>query len=292
MYIIDMIDVNSKILWLADYDLSEAPGGAQRSDKIIIDQGKLLGYQILKVTSSTIPSELDLSKYDVVISSNIHALSVKKKNLIEELSQHKYHVRLEHDSNEYLTQEDRVKLFGNCQKTIFLSDFHYEFFKHYYGDIFKNVVVIYDPINTEIFKNHNNEREDKILYSGYLHPLKGAYEFFEFALNNPDKKFVVAGWPSNLTINHLLSTVKNIENLGLIDYDNMHIIYNKYKHLFYVPNLNEPFCRSVAEAVLCGMLLFTNNEQRIGCVGEIRKQGIENFANSCSKAAIQFWETA
>jgi len=29
-------------------DLDVAPGGAQRSDKIIIDQGKLLGYNIFK----------------------------------------------------------------------------------------------------------------------------------------------------------------------------------------------------------------------------------------------------
>jgi hypothetical protein len=31
-----MQDVNKKILWLADFDLDQAAGGAQRSDKILI----------------------------------------------------------------------------------------------------------------------------------------------------------------------------------------------------------------------------------------------------------------
>ena len=70
-----MLDVNSKILWLADYNLTEAPGGAQRSDKMIIDQGRLLGYNILKVTHNEINDKLDIDSFDVVISSNIHALS-------------------------------------------------------------------------------------------------------------------------------------------------------------------------------------------------------------------------
>ena len=37
-----MDNVNKKILWLADHDLDQAPGGAQRSDSIIISQGTLV----------------------------------------------------------------------------------------------------------------------------------------------------------------------------------------------------------------------------------------------------------
>ena len=44
-----MLSVNNKILWLADFDLDMSMGGAQRSDKILIDQGKLLGYNIVKL---------------------------------------------------------------------------------------------------------------------------------------------------------------------------------------------------------------------------------------------------
>lgn len=285
-----MLNVNSKILWLADYNLNEAPGGAQRSDQMIIDQGKLLGYNILKVVASTISDDLNVHDFDVVISSNIHALTIKRKDLIDNISNHKCHIRIEHDSNEYLSKEDRVKLFGNCHKTIFLTDFHLNFFKECYGNIFKNVEIIYDPIDFHKFKDLKNEREDKILYAGYIHPLKGAYEFFDFVLQNKHYKFVVAGWPSNNVLNHLLTSISNIEYLGLINHNDMPYIYNKYKCMFYTPNLNEPFCRSVAEAVLCGMQILTNSPNKIGCLTEINKHGINNFREKCSKAALKFWE--
>lgn len=285
-----MLNVNNKILWLADYNLDEAPGGAQRSDEMIIQQGKRLGYNIKKVTHSCIEENLNLNDFDVIVSSNIHALTIKNKNLIEDISKHKYHIRLEHDSNEYLSQEDRIKLFSNCQKTIFLSAFHYQFFNRFYGDIFKNIEIVYDPIDTNYFSNKNNERENKILYAGYLHPLKGAYEFFEYVLNYPDKQFVIAGWPSNSIIFHLCKTIKNVEFLGIIDYEKMPDIYNRYKYLFYNPNLNEPFCRSVAEAVLCGLQIITNKAENIGCLSELKKNGIKDFKDKCNNAAFKFWQ--
>jgi len=284
-----MLNVNNKILWLADYNLNEAPGGAQRSDQIIIDQGRLLGYNILKIVSSNLQEDLNIHDYDVVISSNIHALTIKKKDLIDQISTHKCHIRLEHDSNDYLSQEDRIKLFGNCHKTIFLTDFHYSFFKDYYGDIFKNVEIVYDPIDFHNFRDMKNDREDKILFAGYMHPLKGAYEFFDFALQNKDQKFVVAGWPSNHVVNHLLTSLSNVEYLGLAEHDKMPAIYNKYKYMFYTPNLNEPFCRSVAEAVLCGMQILTNSSDRIGCLTEIKKNKIEKFRKKCNEASLDFW---
>ena len=285
-----MLDVNKKILWLADYDLDVAPGGAQRSDKIIIDQGKLLGFNILKLNHKTYNSSVNINDYDVIITSNLSELVFKNHDLIDKISKHKYHVRLEHDSNEYLKQEDRIKLFGSCVKSIFLSDFHISFFRQRYGDIFKNVEIIYDPIDFHNFRDLKIAREDKILYAGYMHPLKGSFEFFDFVLTNPNQKFIIAGWTDNNILNHLCNSVSNVEYLGLIKYEQMPEIYNKYKYMFYNPNLNEPFCRSVAEAILCGMLILTSQENRIGCINEISKIGIEKFKEECSKACLKFWQ--
>lgn len=285
-----MLNVNKKILWLADFDLESAPGGAQRSDKIIIDQGKLLGYNILKLNSETYNPSVNIYNYDVVITSNICSLYYKYPNLINEIANHKYHVRLEHDSNEYLKQEDRIKLFGSCVKTIFLSNFHISFFRQMYGDIFKNIEIVYDPIDCNTFTNLNKAREEKILYAGYMHPLKGTFEFFDFVLRNPTKQFAIAGWTDNHILNHLCNTIPNVEYLGLANYEQMPVIYNKYKYMYYNPNLNEPFCRSVAEAIICGMLILTSKENQIGCINEIHANGIENFKEQCSKAALKFWQ--
>ena len=42
--------------------------------------------------------------------------------------------------------------------------------------------------------------------------LKGTYDFFSFALLNPDKKFVLAGWTDDPVLYHLSNTVPNVES--------------------------------------------------------------------------------
>jgi glycosyltransferase involved in cell wall biosynthesis len=284
-----MLNVNSKILWLSDFDLDEAVGGAQRSDTILIKKGNELGLGIHKVNYHTFNKAINIHDYDCVISSNLCAISQLQPWILDELSKHKYHVRIEHDSNEYLSQENRKKLFFNCKKTFFLTNYHYSFFKELYGDIFSNVEIVPDPIDSTVFCDKGQKREDKILYVGYMHPQKGSGNFFEHVLRNPDKKFALAGWSDYYTYNFLAEKIPNIEYLGLVEYESMPNVYNKYKSLYYEPNLREPFCRSVAEAILCGMLIATSKENQIGCIHDIAKYGINKFKENCNSAPTIFW---
>ena len=284
-----MDNVNQKILWLADFDLDKAPGGAQRSDKLIIDKGKLLGFNILKLNHETFGEHVNIHNYDVLVTSNVCAVLQKYPWVLDEITKHNYHVRIEHDSNDYLNQEERIKLFSFCEKTFFLTDYHFWFFKQLYGDIFQNVEIVPDPIEIDKFYDYSQEREDKILYVGYMHPLKGTSSFFELALRNPDNKYVIAGWSDHQTYNFLSSNVPNIECLGLIKYEQMPQVYNKYKTLYYEPNLREPFCRSVAEAITCGMSILTSKQSQIGCIHDIEKYGTEKFKDNCKNASVDFW---
>jgi len=283
------MDVNSKALWISDFELSQAPGGAQRSDDILIKKGRELGFDITKTNIDLFDQSTDIHSYDCVISSNVCGISQKNPWIFYELSKHKNHIRVEHDSNEYASQENRALLFSNCKKTFFLTDYHYAFFKYLYGEIFKNVEIVPDPIESDKFHDHKADREDKILYVGYMHPQKGTSNFFEYALRNPDKKFVLAGWSDYQTYNFLAQSIPNIENLGIINYEDMPKVYNKYKTLYYEPALREPFCRSVAEAILCGMIIATSKQDQIGCVHDIGKYGIDKFRKNCDSAAVDFW---
>ena len=287
-----MDNVNQKILWLADFDLDKAPGGAQRSDKLIIDKGKLLGFNILKLNHETFGEHVNIHDYDILVTSNVCAVLQKFPWVLDEITKHKYHVRIEHDSNDYLSQENRVKLFSFCKKTFFLTDYHFNFFQQLYGNIFKNVEIVPDPIEIDKFYDYNQEREDKILYVGYMHPLKGTSNFFELALRNPYKKYAVAGWSDYQTYNFLSVNIPNIEYLGLVEYEQMPKIYNKYKYLYYEPNLREPFCRSVAEAITCGTLIMTSSQSKIGCLHDTEKYGIEKFKDNCKNASVDFWNKA
>ena len=285
-----MLEVNKKVLWISDFDLDTAPGGAQISDFFIIEKAKLLGISIKKTNKDNILDIENFDAFDMIVTSNVTVILYENPHLLDNISSHKNHVRLEHDSNEHISLEQREKLFSNCSKTIFLSEYQHSFFKGLYGDIFKNVEIIYDPINSKKFKDEGLEREDKILFAGYMHELKGVDHFFEYVLDNPDKDFVIAGFTSSKIYHILAQKIKNIEYLGKVNHDKMPEIFNKYKAMFYSPLVREPFCRSVAEAVLCGMDILTDRQDKIGSLQEIKKVGIEEFRDKCNNAAKTFWE--
>ena len=95
-----MDNVNQKILWLSDFDLDKAPGGAQRSDKLIIDKGKLLGFNILKLNHETFGEHVNIHDYDILVTSNVCAVLQKFPWVLDEITKHQHHVRIEHDSND------------------------------------------------------------------------------------------------------------------------------------------------------------------------------------------------
>ena len=281
----------SNILWLADYTLEEAPGGAQRSDSIIVKKGRELGHDISHVTHEKVRFVSNFNDYDVLISSNIQYILNENKDVLGKIADHKNHIRLEHDLNEYLSQQDRIKLFSNCRKTIFLTEFHHKIFLSRYGDIFYNVAIVPDPIDTDVFRDLGQERSDSILYVGYQHEKKGTNNFFELALTHPEKEFVIAGWSSHRIYQFLANRVPNVKNLGVVAYEDMPTLYNKYKTMYYDPNLQEPFCMSVAEAICCGMKIFTTKQNDIGCIHDIYKFGFEEFKKRLKNADKMFWET-
>ena len=142
------------ILFVSDFSLNHNRGGAQRSNDLIINTGVDLGHNITPFNVDSDPKLLD-QQYEIVISSNLELLS--KQPVFPSVFNHilttDRHIRLEHDANRYLTIEHRKSLFGNCAKTFFLSQFHHSKFIEMYGDIFINVEIVPDPIDTNIFYN-------------------------------------------------------------------------------------------------------------------------------------------
>lgn len=274
------------ILFISDFNIKQNRGGAQRSNEIFIQYGKSIGHNI---TEYNYDSSIDLlmNKYDILISSNLEYIVHLNPNVINVIANHPYHVRLEHDMNRYLTQEQRRILFGGCYKTVFLTEYHHKLFLENYGDIFSNVIYISDPIDTSLFYDRKTPRENKILYVGFMHELKGSFDFFRYVAGAPQLKFVIAGWGEPI-FHHLASTLPNVEFLGELSHVDMPLLLNKYSHFMYLPRIEEPFCRSVAEALLCGMLLNVND--KIGCLHELKRLGEEAFRKACLEAHKQFWD--
>lgn len=276
-----------RVLLISDYCLTHTPGGAQRSNEIIMEEGRRRGHSISEYNYDSDQKMLG-HPYEVVISSNLETISRTSPAIIPWIISQQNHVRLEHDANRYLPSEIRRNLFASCKKTFFLSNFHHSQFVKDYGDYFVNVEIVPDPIDLETFKDFKQNREDKILYVGFMHPFKGTDDFFSYALENPDLSFVVAGWANEERYMRNCQTFSNIEMLGKAAYEEMPNLYNRYATLFYKPSKYEPFCRSVAEALFCGIKVQSNN--LVGSLHFLEEVGHDEFVSQCNRAPETFWE--
>jgi hypothetical protein len=276
-----------KVLWIADYGLHHSIGGAQRSDNFLTEEGQNRGHSISFLYHDSDRHVLD-NEYDVVVSANLEAL-FKDSRVFDYLTDHPRHVRVEHDSNSYLPSRMRQDLFGSTQIAFFLCDYHHEQFRDMYDidNYLKKVVYCYDYIDPKQFYDHQKPRENSTLYVGFLHVLKGTMNFFDEVLQNPDKKYVIAGWGSP-HLERVARSFKNLEWLGKVDYEDMPKLYNKYQKLYYHPEKFEPFCRSVGEAILCGMDLDVSDN--IGAKHILDEVGKEAMSQGCAEAPKVFWD--
>lgn len=276
-----------RVLFISDFTLEHSIGGAQVSNKLIIDKGRELGLNIKEHHYESSITDF-FSSYDLVINSNLALISHISPEKMSLIAKFPNYVRLEHDSCNYLSSEGREDLFKNSKSNFFLSRYHYQFFTEMYGNYFKNVEIVYDPIDTSIFKKSQDEKIYDVVYCGYLHELKGVHNLISFAKQNPNRKVSIFGW-GDRDYTPLFDKVENIEFLGHKPHEEMAKIFQQSKALFHYPIVNEPFCRMVAEALLCGVEEVIGDKERIGAYLEFQEVGYDNFKNGCENAAENFW---
>ncbi len=277
------------VLFISDFNLEHNSGGAQVSNDAIIRAGRERGLSITEFNHDTSSLKL-MYRYDLLISSNLEVLSHRSDYIFDRIINHPNHIRLEHDSCSYLPADKRRKLFSSTKKNFFLSQFHLDFFKEAYGDYFENVEINFDPIDTKIFyPSSNKKRKYDIVYCGFLHELKGAYNLIHTAVFNPQRKFDVFGWSDNERLIKELQQYPNIELHQPVPLNEVGEIYRNAKFIFHDPVVNEPFCRMVGEALICGCELMGNGD-KIGSYQEFYKLGSDEFRAQTEKAQHTFWD--
>ena len=278
-----------KVLFVSDFTLEQNKGGAQVSNSFIINKGRELGHEIDEHSHNS--SIVDfLTSYDLVIASNLEAISKMHPAKLGFILGSSNLNRLEHDSCSYLSREDRELLFTKSKKNFFLSNYHYSFFKEIYGDYFKNVEIVYDHIDTTIFNKEKKEKIYDVVYCGYLHPLKGLNNLINFARNNPDRKVDVFGW-SDTNPSVLFEKDSNITFKGTYEHEKMASVFQQCNAVFHSPVVREPFCRMIGEALLCGVEEIIGDNEKIGAYTEFKKVGYDKFKEGCETAAETFWES-
>jgi glycosyltransferase involved in cell wall biosynthesis len=276
-----------KVLFISDFCLEQNSGGAQVSNDLIIKKGIEYGHEITLHNYTSSPINF-IHSYDLVISSNLQAINITSNYVLDYIINHPNHIRLEHDSCLYLDKFKREELFKSSKINFFLSEFHLKFFKNFYGDIFNNVEIVYDPIDTSLFNNDNLEKEYDIVYCGFIHPLKGSNNLINFCKNNLDRKIDIFGWADDKNIINKLSLLKNVEMHSKVSHIEVSNIFKKSNYIYHSPEVNEPFCRMIGEALLCGCK-FIGNEFKIGSYQEFIKHGRDKFKENCEMAAENFW---
>jgi glycosyltransferase involved in cell wall biosynthesis len=276
-----------RVLFVSDFTLQQTLGGAQVSNDLIIKKGRELGHEIIEhdYTSSIVDF---ISSYDLLVSSNLEVISRESPNKLDFIIQHPNHIRLEHDSCLYLDNSLRKALFQSSKLNFFLSDFHISFFRDSYGDYFKNVEINYDPIDTNIFSRSDDKHEYDIVYCGYIHPLKGVNNLLKYASENPSRQIDIFGWGEG-DIESIFASAPNINFHGAKSYKEVANIFRKSKAIYHHPIVNEPFCRMIGEALLCGIDEVIGAKEKIGSYLEFKKVGAEEFAKKCSTATENFW---
>ena len=277
-----------RVLLISDFSIEAHPGGAQISNDLVIKKGIELGYEVDLFHSESSPIQL-LGNYDVIISSNLDYLSRSElfPLILDKILNHPMHVRYEHDSCLYLDPETRKKIFTSTKINFFLSQFHLDFFKNFYGNYFENIEIVYDPIDVDKFKITEIEKIYDTIYCGYAHQLKGFDNFINYAKRNKDKKLAFIGWFSDESFKNTSSSTKNIEFIGHIESDKVPDYLQKTKNIFHEPIVNEPFCRMVAESLLCGCEL-VGSKNKIGSYLEYKEKGHEQFKSDCKMQQIFF----
>ena len=75
-----------------------------------------------------------------------------------------------------------------------------------------------------------------------------------------------------------------------LDKEQVAKVFQQSNAVFHSPIVNEPFCRMIAEAILCGVEEIIGSPNKIGSCLEFQKVGYNEFSNSCENAANKFWQ--
>lgn len=278
-----------RVLWVADFNVQQNAGGAQRTNQFVIDEGRKRGIDIIEYNYDS-PVSLLEDKYDLVISNNLQVFHQQKNPVMDYIVSHHNHVRYEHDMCFYLSTVERKDICGSAKKNIFLSEFHHKQHQERYGKIYGDVEYVPPFIPTDTFYDMKCEREDKYLYIGLIHYLKGILNLKKEAVKYKDRRFVIVGWSENKKQDLTLKCLPNVELIGKVNHHTMPVIFNKYKTLYcnFDRTHVEPWCRAIGEAVFCGMEV-SHNTGNIGALNDIENYGLEKVKEMCTAAPSKFW---
>ena len=265
----------NKIIFLHDTALS-LKRGAELTLTQLISKGNELGFLVtVNLLSNFETVKQDIQEASLVVVSSTSRCRFEIELLQYVINSGKAYVKLEYDYNFCVRRsvlclsEKRIKnccnnakfhlyrnVFAGARLNVFQSPKHYEYHKDFFGAAIGDYLIMPPTVDVDNLQI-SEEKQDEIPFFGTLNYLKGGHEFVAYALDHPEKQFVVYGEnrlqreiPSNITFK------PPVENKDVLR------ILGKTKTIIIKPVWPEPSGRLAAEAFLSGCELITNN--RVG----------------------------
>ena len=245
-----------KITWIADYDTLDHKGGAQQTNKILIEHGKNIGFKIQEITLKNYEKETPTG---LVILNNIAKLYLKDPEYIKHIIGAYPYIRYEHD---YLWMGDVPMpfvhtIFANSKLNVFVSPMHREAHR-VQGIQIKRDRIRPSPIEMERFEGIvKNPRKNTVIYMGGIAKHKGIDNIFNHARNHRKYHYDLYGWVEHGEL--LENKPSNCSILSPVPYDEVPKILSEHEMAIHLPNWKEPFGRFVAETFVAGCKLITND---------------------------------
>ena len=269
---------HKRFIWFSDFSDTERSGGAQFTNRTIINKGREMGIDIEEIYLS----QFDEGKYeeknlgsegDVFIINNFIKWYMTYPDMIEKIVDDFNFIRFVHDYDFIygnIPEKLIKKIFDKAIVSFFLSPLHLNETKKV-GISIKKEYIIPSPIEIDKYAKFSKESgkriKNSIIYIGEVASHKGINNIINYALLNPEKTLDIYGWiPEPYLLDNL---PKNVKYKGNLLQEKVAETLSRYEYSIHLPIWSEPFGRSVAEAFFSGCKLITNN--RVGFMSYIKE---------------------
>lgn len=253
-----------KIGWIADFNQLQRSGGAQLTDRYVIDNLRSKGHEVREVNIANVEHSLSVLKgIGFFVIGNFVELYQTKigRELLEQIVNDFEFIRFCHDYDGARPVEYsfRKQMFEKAIKFYFLSPLHKKvFLSEYKLDEATGNTALYVPyIDSRKFRLFNPHEarlvngQKTYIALGEFGQHKGSDNLFQYA-NAQKIKIDYYTWQVKEKL-----VVGNVNLLPKVDYENIPLYLNKYSHFVHLPEWQEPFGRTYAEAFLCGCEIIT-----------------------------------
>ncbi len=290
--------ITMKIAFLNDFNLQQYIGGCTITNSLMIKKGKELGYEIIEFNSKdNINPEKDLKDFDLIILNNINMFKEETLRWIIDNTRYMNYIhdycwcqfrsaQCERCEVECSPAKIFVDLFANSILNVFLSPLHLEVYKRFFGETLRDAIYIPSPLEEGKFYFDEKKQEEKYLFAGIIMAHKGVTQILSYA-KSMNIKIDFAGKAISKAL--IKEIGEKHSYLGEVPFDKMPELYRKYKYFIINPLWDEPFGRTICEAVASGCKLIKFSGTKMTGF-ESYQLPPEEMVKKCIKSPEIFWK--